>query len=214
MRKLLLALAWCVCSLFVFAAPDPVDLGENLSYVRLRALGEDSAAISTVTSDALIIDLRRVEVTDEAIESFSAAVSQRAARTQLFILVGPDTPSVLAKNLASLPARVLTLGTANSRPTPKVIVETDSKTEQAAYDAFETGTSIDALINGKIVKERYDEATLVQEFKHGAISLVPTETAKNDAKDSESASGDSAPPTDRVLQRAVHVHRTILALKK
>jgi hypothetical protein len=188
------------------AGTELTDLGQGLGYLRTHALDESIKPLAGAT--ALVLDLRYVTATPEAVTAFAAALAARPAATRLFVLVSPATPAALAGHLS---APTLTLGITGSQPAPQVVVHQSAADDRRAYDALATGTPLAELIAGKIDKERYDEATLVQEFKLGHPEATPAESG---APAGAADSPDTQRPTDRVLQRAVHLHRALLALKR
>lgn len=227
----------------------PVDLGEGLSYLRIRSVGDDTAIMFTVKADALVLDLRHASANDETAAAFGDALAKLERDDLVMVLVSPATPRALVAVLEKSGPRLLVLGTAEARPKPTVAIQTTADADRAAYDAFETGTPLEKLISGKIEKERYDEATLVAEFKSGQalpVSEDPPAPAATPATTSTSAAPDGAnpapapaeasptapstaavtpnapaepaappaPATDRVLQRAIHLHRSMLALRR
>lgn len=224
----------------------PVDLGEGLSYLRIRSVGDDTAIMSIVKADALVLDLRHASANDETAAAFGDALAKLERDDLVMVLVSPATPRALAAVLEKSGPRLLVLGTAEARPKPTVAIQTTADADRAAYDAFETGTPLEKLISGKIEKERYDEATLVAEFKSGqalpvsedppataapptptpaqpkstapapsdASPTAPSTAAAAPAASAEPAVAPPAPATDRVLQRAVHLHRSLLALRR
>jgi len=193
--------------LLVFSVPASaaasLDLGQKLAYVRVHSL--DEAIKPLAGTEALVLDLRRVVPTPEAMTAFSTALSARSAAARLFVLVSPDTPAAVG---AALKGNLLTLGIKGSHPEPQVVVAQSSEDDQRAYDALASGTTLAELISGKIEKERFDEASLVHEFKNGVAGPLSSTTT--------SPTGNESPArlTDRVLQRAVHLHRALLALKR
>ncbi|HKB56286.1 MAG TPA: hypothetical protein VKC51_01740, partial [Lacunisphaera sp.] len=122
------------------------------------------------------------------------------------------TPAAIIATVAQSSA--LTLGASGSLPAPKVIVQADAATDRRAYDALETGTPLATLISGKIEKERFDEATLVKEFKNGNPDAEPPPLPDPAAPKLATALGKTVPLIDGVLQRAVHLHRALLALRR
>lgn len=210
----------------------PVDLGEGLSYLRLRSLGDDTAIMPTVKANALVLDLRHASANDETAAAFGDALAKLERDDLVMVLVSPATPRALTAVLEKSGPRLLVLGTAEARPKPTVAIQTTADADRAAYDAFETGTPLEKLISGKIEKERYDEATLVAEFKSGQALPVsedppaappppaqpegaaPAPTDASPTAPSTTAVAPPAPATDRVLQRAVHLHRSLLALRR
>ena len=211
-------------------ATELTDLGQGLAYLRVHSVAESEAALRKAVprAGALVLDLRYATASDESTAALRAALAGHPAGTPLFILVSPMTPAALATVIGQSPA--LTLGAPGSVPAPKVVVQTDAATDRRAYDALETGTSLEKLISGKIEKERFDEATLVHEFKNGNPAPLPGDrpgqTPAGQQAGTVSPSPDPtapkpagmpeqpAPLVDRVLQRAVHLHRALQALRR
>jgi len=191
-------------------ATELTDLGQGLAYLRIHSLTEASSALEKTVSNtrALVLDLRYATATDGSIAALKSALAARPAESELFVLVSPATPAAFAPALGS----ALTLGAPGSAPEPKVVVQTDAATDRHAYDAFDAGTPVADLISGKIEKERYDEATLVEDFNNGDRNAEPPPGPDpTAAKPADSAQASRL--IDRVLQRAVHLHRALLALR-
>ncbi len=190
------------------SASELTDLGQGLGYLRVHEL---EIAIKPIAgNNALVLDLRHTTATPETVTVFAAALADRAAGSSLFVLVSPDTPADLA---VALKGSLVTLGIKGSQPVPQVVVDQTPEADRAAYDALESGTALASLISGKIEKERFDEASLVHEFKNG-LPGNPPERGVTGTNPGPAAAGSGAPLTDRVLQRAVHLHRALLALKR
>jgi hypothetical protein len=193
-------------------AAELTDLGQGLGYLRVHSL--DAALKPLAGNGALVLDLRRSSFSPENTLAFQSALAGRATPSgPLFVLVGPSTPATFVK---SLPKEIITLGISSTQPAPRVIVDQSPEADRLAYDALEAGTDVNELISGRIEKERYDEASLVQEFKGGNLEAHPP-------LKKPTAAGGTTPPepdqknerlTDRVLQRAVHLHRALQALKR
>jgi hypothetical protein len=190
-------------------AAEPVDLGQGLGYLRVHSLADDQASIAqaTHTTRALVLDLRYATANDESAAALRTALANRAPGTPLFVLVSPATPPAVANAAAG----ELTLGPVGTAPAPKVIVHTVAATDRRAFDAHESGLALDALITGKIEKERYDEASLMKDFKNGNTAAEPPP-----GPDPTKPGAPEKVPTltDSVLQRAVHLHRALLALRR
>lgn len=191
--------------------PQPLDPG--LTYLRVAALGETIAEVSRLagTTDALVLDLRYADATDTDATALGALLAgRRSASARWFVLVSPATPPALAAALQSAPPGVLTLGVAGSTPPPAVVVAQPADVDRRAYDAWSEQLPLAALIAGKVEKERYDEASLVREFARGVSDPAPPP-----APDPTNAPAATKAPvlTDRVLQRAVHLHRALQALR-
>ncbi|MDI1334662.1 MAG: hypothetical protein PSU94_00630 [Lacunisphaera sp.] len=208
--KPLLSVLCLLSSVLCAGATELTDLGQGLGYLRVHALADSVKAAAA--PGALVLDLRHASADDAAAAALKTALASRPAAAALFILVSPVTPPVLA--LIARESSALTLGIAGAQPAPKIVVQTDAATDRRAYEAFEAGIPVDQLISGKIEKERFDEATLVQEFKNGnpdaEIPPAPDPTAPKP----EGAPEKPAALTDRVLQRTVHLHHALLALKQ
>lgn len=188
------------------------DLGQGLGYLRVHALAEslEEAARTLAQGTALVLDLRGATATDASANDFAALLAQRTGPASLFILVSPRTaPELTASLLRPIP-HALRVGVAESLPTAQVVVAQPADADQRAYDAYDRGVALDALITGKIEKERFDEAQLVKEFQSGNPNAAPPPEP-----DPAAPTPDKAPVlTDRVLQRAVHLHRALLALRR
>lgn len=191
------------------------DLGQGLSYLRIHSVADSEAAVHKAVSGAgaLVLDLRYTTANDASAAVLQSVLAGRPVKVPLFILVSPATPPALSPVISGLPA--LTLGVNGSLPLPKVIVQTDPTADRFAYDALDAGTALEKLISGKIEKERFDEATLVQGFKNGNPDAAPVPPPDPTAPKPAGAAEKEppVPPFDRVLQRAVHLHRALQALK-
>jgi hypothetical protein len=207
----LCALLFAPCS----QATELTDLGSGLAYLRIHSLTDSEAALRKVVPEAgaLVLDLRYTTANDGSAAILRAALAGHSAGAPLFILVSPATPAALDAVIRRSPA--LTLGAPGSVPAPDVVVQTAAAADRRAYDALDTGSALEKLISGRVEKERFDEATLVQEFKDGNPDPAPPQTPDPTAPKSveDLAKVPPVPLTDRVLQRAVHLHRALLALK-
>lgn len=216
--KFLLRFVLLLVPAFALAA-EPPDLGNNLAYLRVHSLADSSAELKAALAlkHAYVLDLRYATATDEAVAVLKTALATHPQDAPLFILVGPATPGALINAInGPTRAKLVTLGIAGTLPTPRVEVRTSPETDRAAYDAFDHGKSLNELVSGKIEKDRYDEATLVHEFKNGNPD---PEAALSDATKSRTDKSDDAaeanePLRDRVLQRALNLHQALLALRR
>jgi hypothetical protein len=237
MHKLCLRfLALCSLLLALRAvATDLTDLGQGLSYLRIHSAADADAALRKAApgTGALVLDLRYATADEASATALKAALAGRPAT--VFILVSPATAPALIPVIAAAPA--LALGVPGSVPAPRIVVQGDAAADRRAFDAVDAGTELSKLITGKIEKERFDEASLVQEFKNGndpAPPPTPDPTAPKTGEPKEApaplpgnpaergVSGTNTGPAtagnsalvDRVLQRAVHLHRALLALRR
>ena len=197
------------------AAPAPaVDLGQNLTYLRLRSLPADAPALTAAwLAPALVVDLRYPAV--EGSPAIPAGLPSRPRHAPLFVLVGPGTPAdALAALRAAAPAQI-TLGLPAPGVTPDLVLAVDPAADRRAYDALEAGAGLDALINVKIAKERFDEAALAREHEQDQAGNPPPDlppAAPAAPAAPATAPAPPPPPVDVVLQRAVQLHRALLAL--
>ncbi len=199
------------------SATEPIDLGQGLSYLRINSLTTSAPDLNAVLlrPAPVVLDLRYTADEPDA-ANILRMLNSHPAKPTLYILVSPTTPASVAGIITSTSTRLVTLGVKDSRPAAQVVVEQTAEADRAAYAALETGTTLAQLISGKIEKERFDEATLVQEFKNGNHDAHPPETSPAKPADSPArpAVGQVERLTDRVLQRAVQLHRALLALRR
>lgn len=196
-----------LCLLSSAQAAAPAELVTGLRYLRIHSLEKSAAELADALNQttALVIDLRYTANESGAAEAINALNSQ-PAKPKLYILVSPETPKAIAEVITKTSTPLVTLGIPDSRPKPEVLVEQSSADDRSAYLALDNGTSLDALVSGKIEKERFDEAELVKEFKNGNHDAHPPEGNADGAKTPHRL-------TDRVLQRAMHLHQALQALK-
>jgi hypothetical protein len=155
---------------------------------------------------------------DTGAAAFSAWLGFHTAAHPVFILVNTSTGPALLHTLAArpLPSGVVALGPPLSAFTPDVPLKISPDTERRAYDAFDHGTAIESLIVEKIDKPRYDEASMVKDHVSDSEQPAPDD-AEDAAAKPDSAKDKPAPPPpliDLALQRAVQLHRALLALHK
>jgi len=195
-------------------AAEPAELAPDLAYLRVTNYATDSAHIATAlgADRALVLDLRYPPAEGAELFPLESLLNQRPteAPRELIILISPQTPAPFAEALRTLPAKTITLGVAGSQPQPGVVVAQAPETDRRAYEALSEEIPLASLISGKLDKERYDEASLVRDFRNG--TSTPPPTSPNSTPDQR---GDEKVPvlTDRVLQRALHLHRALYALR-
>ncbi len=191
------------------------DLGKGLQYVRARALPAD-LPLAPPKPAPVVLDLRYAAGGDEAATALQEWIGFRAtAPTPVFVLVNGSTSAAVLDYLDHAPAHpgVLTIGLASSRFVPDIALAIDPATDRAAYDALDHGANVDTLITDQPDKPRHDEAEVVRQHAIG-----PDEGDESGA-DLTDPPDPATPPTpapliDAVLQRAIHLHRALLALKK
>jgi hypothetical protein len=205
-------------SLAAHAAPLELDLGQGLGYFRVHALPADLPPASA-KSRPLVLDLRFSTANDSAANALEAWIKFRAtAATPVLVLVNADTPAAFHSVLASLKAQpgFLTLGAATPDFTPDLAVETDAEVERRAYDALEHGASVDSLTRQNADKPRNDEASLMHERENPVDDFADDPLNDLTDHDEPPVRTPSAPPPliDVALQRAIQLHRALLALKR
>lgn len=207
-RRLILALT----ATLAFAAPQlsAVELAPGLAYLR------PGADIAPQTG-SIILDLRMLP-DDEAAAPLLTAVEPGTAnpRRVIIALVSPETPVGVRRQLAALP-RCLTVGRVEPEFRPHIAVTTTAEADQRASTALAAGTAPEALLTENSDKPRYDEAMLIREHTVGPAPLVPPESSAAAAPETaESAPSPKSEPVpfDAVLQRAVHIYRGLVILKK
>ncbi|MBI2515716.1 MAG: hypothetical protein HYV95_02260 [Opitutae bacterium] len=198
-----------------------IDLGQGLGYLRVHSLNADEQAVTEAlgSGQALVLDLRGAIADKLNAKELRDTLALRGGKEPLFVLVGPLTPPDLTETLATAPGKPVTLGVRAAVPAPQVVVQQAPETDLRAFEALESGLPLADLISGKIEKERYDEAALMNDFRNGNTEAEPPAPADPTAtapatKPKGAEKAEKAPVLiDRVLQRAVHLHRALLALR-
>jgi hypothetical protein len=192
------------------AAPVERDLGLGLRYCRVHALPDDLPSVSNGAPRAWVLDVRFVRGGTGAGKALIDWLKGAAGpRTPVFLLANTQTSGEILSPLDSADSvpGLLILGPAAKDFLPDITLNIDSKTDRNAYDAFEAGARIETLLADDRAKPRNDEARLARE--HLSDSAL-----QDDDSGRPSASAKAAPLMDLVLQRAVQVHRALLALKR
>ena len=191
------------------AAPVETDLGSGLVYVRVHELPADlPAKPATERARPCVIDLRYVEAGIEEATTFMAWLKFRATpRAPVFVLANSETSRGLRLALAAheRSSGIVVVGIPGSGFQPDVAAKGSAELERSAYNAFEQGASVVKLLAENPDKVRNDEASL---------SKDRLAEASADAADDVIKGKRPAPPLDAALQRAVHLHRALVALKK
>lgn len=190
------------------AAPVERDLGMRLSYVRVKELPADLPTVPAGRAPTLIVDLRYVKGGDEAVAALTNWIRSRAsARTPVLVVANEATSREILRALAARAKDpgVAVVGIEAGHFKPDVPVRSTADEEQRAYDAVEKGAEIATVIADLPNKVRHDEASLAKER--------PAEPLPEPAPD-KSGSKVPGPPMDAALQRAVHLHRALVALKR
>ena len=189
------------------------DLGQGLVYHRVHHVPADLPTAESARKQPCVLDLRYVHGDADAATALAGWLRFHAsARVPVIVLANADTSAEL---LAPVDARapiagVVVIGIATEGFVPDIALKVSSDTERKAYDALENGASLDALLNDSPAKLRNDEARLAKEHQSDA---GPDDVIAPD-KPARSAPPPAAPVIDAALQRAVQLHRTLVALKK
>ncbi|MDB6128436.1 MAG: hypothetical protein JWM35_2332 [Verrucomicrobia bacterium] len=194
------------------------DLGQGLAYVRVRALPADLPG-STAKSTPFVLDLRYAGANETGVTALGAWLQFHSSlRTPVFVLVNASTASAILDFLETTGdiAGLITLGGASSHFVPDVPLKVSAATERSAYDALEHGTAIETLLTDQPGKVRHDEASIAQERTAEPDEPVPGDgdVIADVPEVAPTPALAPRPLIDATLQRAVHLHRTLLALRR
>lgn len=228
---------WLVAPLFAGAsAIRPTDLGDGLAYWRVQRLPTDLPSGEDRSAKSLILDLRGIRREEGSVAALAAWLEFRASPARpLFVLLNASTDKALLRLLdeRTWPGLV-TLGPAALSPAPDIPVSVTNEQDAGACAALARGVTPDRLLSQKIEKERRDEAQLNRAYAHSeAKAPVPgstpgkTEPEKTASRETVAPAGETSQesptipkesmagsPVDTVLARAVHLHKTLLALRR
>jgi hypothetical protein len=196
---------FCLVVATTFSAPLERDLGSGLVYFRIRALPADLPPAPGGRIPPCVIDVRYVEADAGAAAVFSTWMKGRAKpRSPVFVLANADTSRALREVLATHErgTGIVVLGIKRGEFKPDVAVKGSADDERRAYDALEKGAAIGTLLTDNPNKVRNDESTLSKDRVAEAVA------------DAASDDKTPAPSIDATLQRAMHLHRALVALKK
>ena len=208
MNRTLGLLLWVFASAVVSAAPLSRDLGDHLVYHRIHSLPAELPATKAARPQAYVIDVRYAESDAGGATALQAWIRFHATPpTPVFVLVNAATEPALLALLAARGAgpNVVVLGAVHGTFAPDIAIEIPPENERLAYDALEQGAELAALLSENADKVRNDEARLANDH-----------SPENAERSAASKAGNRAPtpPLDTTLQRAVHLHRALRALKK
>lgn len=206
MKRIGLVAAFFLSALGAGAAPLTCDLGQGLPYYRASEVPADLPPAAAAMKKGCVLDLRFAHGDTAAGTALTDWLKRHAS---------PKTPVIVLANVATSPelraaltphdpsAGVMVIGGAAPGFEPDLGVKIGVADERRAYDALAEGVSLTILLTDNPDKVRNDEASLSRDRLAEASA-----DAVADAKRS------APPPVDAVLQRAVHVHRALVALKK
>ena len=185
------------------------DLGQGLAYFQPAAAEPAvSAFVQAWSRGPVVLDLRGVATGAATAQAWLDALRHPpAGQPVCLVLISPSTPAELLAALSPSPSGCLTLGAAAPAVHPDIVVAAPPEADRQASAALAGGAPVAGLINAGPVKRRYDEALLARDRN------APVEESA--AKPDETAGKPAAPPplVDAVLQRAVQIHRGLLALR-
>jgi hypothetical protein len=182
------------------------DLGQGLTLYRVHDLPADQPSPQSGRPGACVLDLRYAKSDEPSAATLRAWIKFNVSvHSPVFILENPQTdPALLAALPGSSQAGLLVLGPISDKIAPDIAVHVTAEEDRKAYDALEKGALVASLLSDYPDKPRVDEAYLEKE--HIADSEAPEFPT------------DKAPPplplTDPLLQRAVQLHRGLIALKR
>ncbi len=213
------------------------ELGQALAYVRLTNVDADAIiAFDTIERrPALVLDLRSLTTANGFAEALHSALAKPPAphAVRIILFNAASAPALVAAVTETLPS-VITIAPRSTTPAADIAVAISDEEDRRAFAALATGTPLEKLINNLQEKPRYDEAKLVHDHANGVTppeAAMPAD-AEDDSvvtgPDAEKSAGEKtnsekspadankkpAPLIDLVLERAVQLHRSLLALKK
>lgn len=190
------------------AAPLEADLGQGLRFHRLSALPADlPPRVEGARPPPCVVDVRYLPTDDAGALAFTAWLRFRATpRSPVFVLANRETSPALRQALRGIGGRggIVVIGIAAGDFVPDVPVPAKPEDERRAFDALAGGTPVATLLAENPNKVRNDEASLTR-------SSPPPPADEPEAGETGAA---KRPPPDAALQRAVHLHRTLAALRK
>lgn len=193
------------------------DLGQGLVYHRIHQLPADLPTAETTRRQPCVLDLRYVIGDSDAAAALAAWLRFHATtRAPVLILANATTSTALIAPLAGPRpgASIVVIGGAAPGFTPDIVLKISAEAERAAYDALEHGVAIESLLAEKSDKPRNDEAKLARD-RQADFSATDETLESLPAEGHGMAKPKAAPaPIDAALQRAVQLHRTLVALKK
>jgi hypothetical protein len=222
--------------LFIFLGHTPSlraavekDLGQSLAYFRVTdARADQGGLVDTIARrPMLVIDLRGLASEADFVTALHAALAKPPAphAVRIVLINSTTATSVVAALDDDALLSVITLAPRSPGLAADIQTTTTIEEDRRALTAFANGTPVEKLIDDTRDKRRYDEAKLVHDHVNGitpASDELPAD-ADDDAVTSEPAKEKKTngtekkaeqPPRDLVLERAVQLHRALLALKK
>lgn len=197
------------------AEPITRELGESLDYFRARVLPGDLPP-AEVKQKSVILDLRYALAENDAPTVLQTWLDSKAtAKTPVFVLINADTAPAIREFLEARRSHpgLVTIGRTAPGFEPDIVVDSSNDEERRAHDALAPDTRIEELITENADKPRIDEASIMRaraEAQDEPVEANPLDRLTPTEKESEVPPA----PVDRALQRAIHLHRALLALRR
>lgn len=204
MKPPVLVLALLCLATPCWAAAPSRDLGQGLAYFRVHALPDDLPETAPAHT-ACVLDLRFAAADAAQAGALSAWIKFNATpKSPVFVLENAGTSRALRAAVASGTPGVIVLAPRSQSPAPDIAVDVSAEADRQAYDALDKGAALDSLLHDYPDKPRVDEAYLDKEH-------IPDSAAPDAVSD---APPPPMPLVDALLQRAVQLHRGLVALKQ
>lgn len=189
---------------------DPNDLGHGLRFLQLTTVRPPADQIAKARdASALVLDLRLADKSQTVAEVLDDLLGAKPGRP-VFILIGTKTPRTVFDRASERPG-TLSIGTKDAGLSVGLALSIDATQTQCAAAEIAKGKHPADLIGTRIDKARFDEARLAMSHANGFRDLARANTEEqSNASDAESS--ELAPSEDLLLQRAVFLHRALLAL--
>lgn len=205
------------------------DLGQALAFFRVTDASADQSAMVDAIEHrpALVLDLRGLTCEIRFLEALHTALAKAPAphAVRLVLVSASTAPAIIVTLDDDALLSVITLAPRAPGFNADILITTTAEEENRALSALASGTPVEKLISDSRDKRRYDEAKLVHDHNNG---ITPSDDelpadAEDDTVTTEPTAGKKTgvaekkpelPPRDLVLERAVQLHRALLALKK
>ena len=187
-------------------ASEARDLGQGLAYCRVHELPADLPRSVQGHPGPVVLDLRYARGDEAASAALKAWIAFNASpKAPVFVIENSGTATALKAALSgNATTGLILLAPESAKLDVDVAVPVAAAVDRRAYEALENGASLESLLSDNPDKPRIDEAYLEREH----IS---------DSESPEVPSDKTLPPrplVDLLLQRAVQLHRGLLALKR
>ncbi|HKB91179.1 MAG TPA: hypothetical protein VKC60_11735 [Opitutaceae bacterium] len=198
----------------------PTELEAGLIYIRAPTL-----LVKLPDGAVVILDLRGTAGDETTAQILVTEIKKRAPKPTL-MLINSSTSAAVVQRVPHIPG-LLTLAPSDVHSGVTLSVKTTAEEDNRAVAALAAGTSPTKLIEEKMKKARYDEATLMRDHANGSEdapdtskpnSELPASSTPKDssvakkADDKTETAKEEVPVRDAVLQRAVQLYRALIAL--